>query len=227
MEAGLLELTAMFIPPAPTPRSEPLGPIALLRTLKINPLEVWTQAHFEQPIVIGGLSISRVVVVSDPAAIRRVLLENSANYRKDWMQRRILSAGLANGLLSAEGNRWKTQRRALAPLFSRKTVLAFSAAMVDWRTLWSSGSPDIKIRSSTLRSKRPGPLSTFWNAPLPGFCKKESARGDFRCLAEALRRHRSASATRSPESIVDARNSAYHGLRRRPLPRPIQKNARR
>jgi cytochrome P450 len=47
------------------------------------------------------------------------------------MQRRILSAGLANGLLSAEGNQRKAQRRALAPLFSRKTVLAFSAAMVD------------------------------------------------------------------------------------------------
>ena len=50
---------------------------------------------------------------------------------KTGCRRRILSAGLANGLLSAEGNQWKTQRRALAPLFSRKTVLAFSAAMVD------------------------------------------------------------------------------------------------
>ena len=127
----MLDSTAMFIPPAPVPRSEPLGPIALLRTLKINPLEAWTQAHFEQPIVMGGLSIGRVAVISDPAVIRRVLLENSANYRKDWVQRRILSAGLANGLLSAEGNQWKIQRRALAPLFSRKTVLAFSTAMVD------------------------------------------------------------------------------------------------
>ena len=127
----MLDSISMFIPPAPTPRSEPLGLIALLRKLKINPLEAWTQAHFEQPIVMGGLSIGRVAVVSDPAAIRRVLLENSANYQKDWMQRRILSAGLANGLLSAEGNQWKTQRRALAPLFSRKTVLAFSAAMAD------------------------------------------------------------------------------------------------
>jgi cytochrome P450 len=131
MEAGLPDSTAIFIPPAPTPRSEPLRLIALLSTLKVNPLEAWTQAHFEQPIVMGGLSIGRVAVVSDPAAIRRVLLENSANYQKDWMQRRILSAGLASGLLSAEGNQWKAQRRALAPLFSRKTVLAFSAAMID------------------------------------------------------------------------------------------------
>ena len=130
-EVGVLDSTTKFVPPVPVPRSEPLGLIALLRTLKTNPLEAWTQAHFEQPVVMGGLSFGRVAVVSDPDAIRRVLLDNNANYRKDWMQRRILSAGLANGLLSAEGNQWKVQRRALAPLFSRKTVLAFSAAMVD------------------------------------------------------------------------------------------------
>ena len=127
----MLDSTAKLIPPAPLPHAEPLGLIALLRTLKNNPLEAWTRAHFEQPIVMGGLSIGRVAVISDPAAIRHVLLDNAANYRKDWMQRRILSAGLANGLLSAEGGQWKAQRRALAPLFSRKAVLAFSAAMVD------------------------------------------------------------------------------------------------
>ncbi len=62
----MLDSTVNFIPPAPVPRSEPLGPIALLRTLKINPLEAWTRAHFEQPIVMGGLSIGRVAVISDP-----------------------------------------------------------------------------------------------------------------------------------------------------------------
>jgi len=126
----LLDRTA-FTPPAPAPRSEPLGLVGLLRTLKDNPLEAWTSAHFEKPIVMGGLLIGRVAVVSDPGAIRRVLLENSANYPKDWMQQRILSAGLTNGLLSAEGNQWKAQRRALAPLFSRKAVSIFSNAMVD------------------------------------------------------------------------------------------------
>ena len=113
------------------PRPTPLGPLALLRVLANNPLEAWTKAHFEKPIVLGGLSIGRVALVSDPAAIRRVLLDNTQNYHKDRLQRRVLSAGLSNGLLTAEGNQWRTQRRALAPLFARRTILSFSAAMID------------------------------------------------------------------------------------------------
>lgn len=123
--------SAKLYPPAPAPRRKPLGPLALLRVLAKNPLEAWTQAHFEKPIVMGGLLIGRVALVSDPAAIRRVLMDNSHNYRKDWLQRRVLSAGLNNGLLTAEGRQWRTQRRALAPLFARRTVLNFSAAMID------------------------------------------------------------------------------------------------
>ena len=127
----MLNIPAEFHPPAPIPRTNALGPIALLRVLANNPLEAWTAAHFERPTVTGGLTFARVIVVSDPVAIRRVLLENCDNYRKDWLQRRVLSAGLTGGLLTAEGPQWKTQRRALAPLFARKTVMNFAPAMID------------------------------------------------------------------------------------------------
>jgi cytochrome P450 len=131
MEAGFVGSTPLSSPAAPAPRLKPLGPLALLRVLARNPLEAWTRAHFEEPIVMGGLSIGRVAVVSEPAAIRRVLMDNCDNYQKDWLQRRVLSAGLTNGLLTAEGHQWRTQRRALAPLFARRAVLSFSAAMAD------------------------------------------------------------------------------------------------
>lgn len=131
MEAVVLDFPAELSPPAPVPRAQALGPIALLRVLADNPIEAWTAAHFEQPIVMNGLSMGRVAVVSDPAAIRRILLENCDNYQKDWLQRRVLSAGLAGGLLTAEAQNWRAQRRALAPLFARRTVLNFTAAMVD------------------------------------------------------------------------------------------------
>jgi len=127
----LLDFPSELKPPAPVPRAQALGPIALLRVLATNPLEAWTAAHFEQPIVISGHSIGRVAVISDPAAIRRVLMENCDNYQKDWLQRRVLSAGLTEGLLTAEANQWRMQRRALAPLFARRTVMNFSEAMIE------------------------------------------------------------------------------------------------
>ena len=127
----MLDSPAKFYPPVPVPQLKPLGPLALLRVLARNPLEAWTKAHFEEPIVMGGLSIGRVALVNDPAAIRRVLMDNSQNYHKDWLQRRVLSAGLSNGLLTAEGHQWRVQRRALAPLFARRTVTSFTAAMID------------------------------------------------------------------------------------------------
>lgn len=106
-----------------------MGPIALFRALARNPLEAWTETHFNRPIVMGGLPFGRVAVVSDPKAIRRVLLDNAPNYRKDWLQRRVLSAGLTDGLLTAEDGQWRTQRRALAPLFARRSVMRFAATM--------------------------------------------------------------------------------------------------
>jgi len=119
-----------YCPPAPRPQARPLKTWALIRTLKRNPLECWAAPHFERPIVRGGLPIGHVLLVHEPGAIRRVLLDNAANYRKDRLQRRVLSAGLNDGLLSAEGEHWRLQRRVIAPMFARKTVMDFAPAML-------------------------------------------------------------------------------------------------
>lgn len=125
----MADVSRFVRPPAPEPRAEDLGLIGLLRVLKKNPIECWSKAHFEKLMVRANRALGHVVVVNDPSAIRRVLLDNAANYRKDTLQQRVLSAGLANGLLSAEGQQWRAQRRTLAPMFSRKTVASFAPAM--------------------------------------------------------------------------------------------------
>src|SRR6516162_10206243 len=124
-------LPSLYRPPAPVPQPKPLGLLGLFSTLKRNPLECWARDHFEKPIVVGGLPFKHVLLVHEPAAIRRVLLDNAANYEKDTIQRRVLSSGLGDGLLSAENEQWRTQRRILAPVFARKTILDFAPAMMD------------------------------------------------------------------------------------------------
>jgi len=116
-------------PPAPVPLDEPLGPISTMRALWRNPIETWTKAHFELPIVVRDNVLGRVAVVSDPAAIRRVFVDNAANYRKDALQKRVLGASLSDGLLESEDEQWRMQRRTLAPLFTPKTVASFAQSI--------------------------------------------------------------------------------------------------
>ena len=120
-----------FRPPAPRPLRRPPDLFAFFRAARDNPLESWTEEHFERPILAAQGVLGRVTVLSDPAAIRHVLVENARNYRKDDLQRRVLAPGLANGLLTAEGEEWRAQRRALAPLFAPRHVAGFASAMDD------------------------------------------------------------------------------------------------
>src|SRR5262249_39551478 len=84
---------------------------------------------FEEPVVADRLPFGRAIILNDPAAIQRVLLDNAANYRKDTLQRRIISGSLDNGLLTAEAEQWRFQRRPLAPMFARRTIQSFAPAM--------------------------------------------------------------------------------------------------
>jgi cytochrome P450 len=126
----VLNTKSRWRPPAPVPHVKPLKLLALLKTLSSNPLEAWTQAHFDEPIVKTSLAFGEVAVVSSPAAIRHVLVDNVSNYRKDSLQRRMLSS-LSNGILTAEGDEWAAQRRMFAPIFTARTVKSFAPAMME------------------------------------------------------------------------------------------------
>ena len=121
----------LFRPSVPPPRREPMGLFEFLKAARENPLTTWMEDHFEHPILAGDGVLGRVTVISEPAAIRHVLVDNAANYRKDDLQRRVLAPGLGNGLLTAEGEEWRLQRRTLAPLFAPRRVASFLPAMVE------------------------------------------------------------------------------------------------
>lgn len=116
-------------PPAPVPEEREFGRLELLLRLRRNPLTIWRTRHFREPIVAGEGLFGYGVVISDPDAVRHVLVENAANYRKDDLQRTVLAPGLGEGLLTAEGEAWKRARRTLAPLFTPRSVAALAERM--------------------------------------------------------------------------------------------------
>jgi cytochrome P450 len=127
----MIDEAPLFRPPAPKPLTEPLSMLQFLMAVRRNPLTTWMEHHFEEPIISGDGMLGRITVVNDPAVIRHVLLDNAANYRKDDLQLRILAPGLGRGLLTAEGDEWKLQRRILAPLFTPRNVDRFLPAMAE------------------------------------------------------------------------------------------------
>jgi cytochrome P450 len=122
-------LAPTFRPPAARRHRKPLGAVGILAGLARNPVEIWSDIHFERPVLIGKTFFGWRAVVSDPASIRRIFLDNAQNYRKDAVQLRVLKPGLGSGLLTVDGEAWKVQRRTLAPLFSPRQVAAFAPAM--------------------------------------------------------------------------------------------------
>lgn len=117
--------TMSFCVPAPKPGKRP-GLFRLIAMLQDNPLRAWTAEHFERPVVHDRLPFMSAVVINEPAAIQRVLLENAGNYRKDDLLLRILSPALSNGLLTVDGEQWRRQRRAVAPMFTRRAITNYA-----------------------------------------------------------------------------------------------------
>ena len=45
--------TSLFRPPKPAPHEGPIGVLRMILALRRNPLEIWSKAHYEQPILMG------------------------------------------------------------------------------------------------------------------------------------------------------------------------------
>jgi len=71
----------------------------------------------------------RAYLVSHPDYVRRILVDNHANYHKGKIMEGIRIA-LGNGLFTADGDLWRRQRRLMAPVFHRRHILQ----MIDMMT---------------------------------------------------------------------------------------------
>ncbi|MEU9857864.1 cytochrome P450 [Streptomyces sp. NPDC047974] len=103
------------------------------------------------------LGPQEVYLVSDPDAVGRVLKDNNGNYVRGalYEQFRIV---MGDGLLTTDGDFWKSHRRAVQPVFLRKAVDAVAPYVVDatremldeWEEKARRGEP-VDLIAETLR----------------------------------------------------------------------------
>lgn len=115
--------------PAPVPYRGRLSALQFLNRLRDSTIATFSQDAYEQDIVGQKILWRNVFVVSEPTAVKHVLLDNGANYHKTEMTRRILEPGLGKGLITLEGDTWKQHRRTMAPPFDHRSVAAYTPVM--------------------------------------------------------------------------------------------------
>jgi cytochrome P450 len=77
----------------------------------------------------GG--VKEAIVTIDPVVIQHVLKTNSENYHKSHIQKKRMGHFLGKGLLTTEGEAWRTQRRLIQSGFERKQLEVLSSIMQD------------------------------------------------------------------------------------------------
>lgn len=105
----------------------PLGPQMLraFRTIRDNPL-AFLESTWREFGDIAQFPVPRPpsYLVNSPAGVRHVLVDNARNYDKSTIQYRALSLVTGEGLLTSDGDVWRSQRRVLQPAFHHSALEA-------------------------------------------------------------------------------------------------------
>ncbi|WP_292293551.1 cytochrome P450 [Marivita sp.] len=107
---------------------KPLNVLQSWQASRQNLLTIIPDISTRQPIVSGRTG-TRWHMVTDPTAIRHVLLENVDTYPKSIVTKNLLRPAIGDSLFIAEGKHWRWQRRTAAPAFSHRNVAALGPVM--------------------------------------------------------------------------------------------------
>ena len=130
--ADTLTDTGDFIPQTVTPPDKPLPLVRGLLTMISNPLHVWPKAMYDNPYH-GVRWIGRTFhYFRQPDHMKAMFLDHPDVFVKSPFQKKLLGPAVGDGMLTAEGEHWKFQRRAASPAFRidalRALVPAFSSS---------------------------------------------------------------------------------------------------
>jgi cytochrome P450 len=143
---------------SPVPPEKPLPLFEFMRVSRENSFAGIPAAAYREPLYELKHALGKILIVSDPAGVKRILLDNAANYPKEPQASRIMGAAFGDGLLTSDGEKWRKHRRIMAPSFDHRSIVSYTPAMVDtttrfidkWRDLAPGASIDIDAEMTAL-----------------------------------------------------------------------------
>jgi cytochrome P450 len=143
-DTGVLESPLVSFTP-------PEKPLSLLKTIEVareNGMATIPRPAYEE-LIYEAAKGGRAFVVSDPAGVKRVLLDNVANYPKAAEGVPFLSAAFGDGLLTLDGEKWRGHRRLMSPPFDHRSIVSYAPGMVEatkrFVDQWDARGPDAEI----------------------------------------------------------------------------------
>ena len=121
----------LFAPRTVTPPPRPLTGLALIAAVRRNLLELFDADLFERPFRPRRSLGRDYLAVCCPELIQAVLLDHADAFQRAESQRRLFQAAVGEGLFTAEGPRWRRQRRAAAPAFRHELLRRMVPAFAD------------------------------------------------------------------------------------------------
>jgi cytochrome P450 len=151
-------LSDLWVPPYPPRRPNPVPTWrGFLGERGRTAVVGWSERAFDSDYFRRNVLGHTVHVVLKPEWVQRVLLDNAANYQKPGLVKRILSRTIGRGLLTSEGELWRTQRRIVAGSFTPPAVDAlvplFAEEGAAIARSWTDGTRDMaaEATSATMR----------------------------------------------------------------------------
>jgi unspecific monooxygenase len=117
-----LSATTLFVPPHPPFPPHELSFLAFLRAIRTNALGMWTEAAYQEDVLVRRLFGRSTMLINSPEAVHRVLVDNPDNYRRSPASVRVLRPLTGDGLLLSTGDEWRLQRRTIAPALAPRTL---------------------------------------------------------------------------------------------------------
>jgi cytochrome P450 len=125
---GSRSAAATFYPPRVNPAAQPLRFPQNISVLLRNNLAMIPEQAYREPLVIAP-GPPRMAFFTGSDLVKTLLLERPEEFPKGRLQVEILEPIFGNAMISSEGNEWRWQRGAAAPLFRHEELLHYVPLM--------------------------------------------------------------------------------------------------